>query len=468
MILLENIFHYKTLKKIKRIIEVIENLENIENLGNFEWGFVGGIPRDFFFYKKKLKTLEIDIVFFNPITYLFLVLCDKFKDFIKEKYFHQRFSTGKIIFKDGLILDLITARKESYPFAASLPVVKPTQNIIEDILRRDLTINTLLFKRLKKHPDLMMEIIDKTGGYQDLINLKAKILHPNSFKDDPTRIYRILRYKVRFNLELEKYTFDTLLSSIKFVQALSINRIFNEIKKINIEEKFDKIYENFFFLSFDPINIKQILVEEFEDYQKLLRDLKILRKSIKSFEKFFKNQKNKIKKEYDKNKVIFSFLLAKGFINNPKYFNLLSKDTFKLSKLWEFVFSKENSPKIKPNPKIKSKDLKNIYAEQVAYYQEVEFIIPLIFLLYKTNSLNLKFTLKKLFKKTFIKPLKFSFSFLNSISLYYFGKELSIDLYNTITKKIKYLYFFEKIRTNNQLIRYVRNFLKKVYNRESL
>lgn len=62
MILLENIFDSKTLYKIKFLIDFIDS--NLEMLEFNEWGFVGGIPRDFFLSQKKIKTNEIDIVFF--------------------------------------------------------------------------------------------------------------------------------------------------------------------------------------------------------------------------------------------------------------------------------------------------------------------------------------------------------------------------------------------------------------------
>ncbi|MEM3394239.1 MAG: hypothetical protein QXY79_04250, partial [Candidatus Methanomethylicia archaeon] len=108
---------------------------------------------------------------------------------------------------------------------------------------------------------------------------------------------------------------------------------------------------------------------------------------------------------------------------------------------------------------INAQELKKIYLnfENV----EEEIFIPLIFLLYKTNSLHLKFTLKKLFKKTFLIPLKLNFSFLNSIAVYYFGKELNLETYTYLSKRLRNLYLLNKIRTLSQLIRTVKRYLKK-------
>lgn len=454
MILLENIFEEQILRKLKPIIDLIE--ENTK-----EWGFIGGIPRDFFFYKKKLKTNEIDILFFQPIEKIFLILTEKLRELVKEKYFHNRFLTGKIVLKNGLVIDLITARSEYYANPGYLPIVRPTNNIIIDALRRDITINTILFKRFCKHPDLMLEIIDKLGGYKDLLNSTIRILHIHSLQDDPTRIYRILRYKTRFNFEIEKKTYTTILFSLKYVNSLSINRVFNELKKVNLEKKFDKIFEEFLLLNFDPIDLKQISLEEKEKYQQLIKDLKTLRKSIISFEKLFYNKKQKLKKDYDKNKVIFSFLLSKGFLNNPRYSKILSKEVYKFAEIWKLIFSitEKQNKKLRNTCKINAQELKKIYLnfENV----EEEIFIPLIFLLYKTNSLHLKFTLKKLFKKTFLIPLKLNFSFLNSIAVYYFGKELNLETYTYLSKRLRNLYLLNKIRTLSQLIRTVKRYLKK-------
>ncbi|MCS7243637.1 MAG: hypothetical protein RMJ36_02730 [Candidatus Calescibacterium sp.] len=448
MILLENIFEYKTLSKIKSLIEFIETL----NCESIEWGFVGGIPRDLYFYKKKLKTNEIDIIFFEPVEKIFLIISEKFRELIKEKYFHQNFLTAKIVLKNGITLDLITARSEYYPYPASLPIVKNTSNITEDLIRRDITINTILFKRKTNHPDIMFEIIDLFGGYKDLINQVTRVLHKNSFIDDPTRIYRLLKYKVRLNLNIDPLTHELIKNSLKYINLLSINRVFNELKRINQEKKFDKIFEEFVNLKFDPINLLEL--ESKQNIDNLIKDLKFLRKSIISFEKFFNNQKNKIKINYDKNKVIFSFLIAKNFIVNNKYNHVISQNVHKLSEIWKIVLDEEKK-------EIKPKYLKRLSIDLYYKHKEVDIFILLIFLLFKTNSLHLKFILKKVFKKLFINQLKINPPFIKSIAKYYFNKDLKLEKIKEITKIINKMYIFNKIRTINQAIRFIKKIIKR-------
>lgn len=446
MILLENIFDDKVLRKIKLIIDFIDS-------NNYNWGFVGGIPRDFFLYKKKLNTNEIDIVFLYPIDRLILQICEKFKDMILENYFHSKFITGKIVFKNGLSLDLITARNEHYPTPAHLPIVKPTNNLKEDIFRRDFSINTLVFKR-EKHPDLMFKILDITGGYSDILNSRIKILHTSSFIDDPTRIYRILRYKVRFNLQIDNNTSRYLINCLDYIKLLSNNRIFNELKKINNEKKFDMIYREFFELSFDPINIKKI--EDKKLLKDLIKDLKILRKSIISFQYFFKNQYSKIKNKIDLNKVIFSFFLSRNFLEWEKYKNILSQDVYKFSQIWKYSINL-----ISTLPRINSSTLKKIFLDYFNKFNDIEIFIILIFILFKLNRTDLKFILKRIFKKKHINPLKINPKFISSICKYYYDFELDLNTSKNLLSKLLNLYYLDKVRTVNQAIRYIRKQFKK-------
>ncbi|MCS7165782.1 MAG: hypothetical protein RMJ51_05890 [Candidatus Calescibacterium sp.] len=452
MILLENIFDSKTLYKIKFLIDFIDS--NLEIDG---WGFVGGIPRDFFLFQQKIKTNEIDIVFLSPVEKIYFLISDKFKTEIKEKYFHERFITSKIIFLNGMVLDLITARGEYYPSPASLPIVKPTQNIQEDLMRRDLTINAIMLKRKNKHPDIIFEIIDPCGGYRDIIHLRAKVLHPNSFIEDPTRIYRLLKYKVRFNLEIDPQTQKLLKQSLKYIDLLSINRVHNEIIRIINEKKFDKIIHEFLKLNFDPINVRHI---EYDlNYNELVKNLKLLRKAILTFEVFFKNQRKKINLEYDRKKTIFSFLISQNFITNPKYSNLLSKDTYELSKIWKVVFDHAEK---KQNQKIRSKELKKLCIDILLECKQLDAFIALLFLLYKNNSIHLKFIIKKIFKRLFINKIKINPVLVNSVAKYYYNQEISIENVKKLMKVVNKMYLLNKVRTLNQAIRLLKKLIKRI------
>lgn len=98
-------------------------------------------------------------------------------------------------------IDIASTRSESYPQKGHLPVVdKIGCSLKEDVMRRDFTINALAKSTLTG------EITDYTGGVEDIKNKILRVLHDNSFIDDPTRILRALKFSVRFNFKLDEHT----------------------------------------------------------------------------------------------------------------------------------------------------------------------------------------------------------------------------------------------------------------------
>lgn len=98
-------------------------------------------------------------------------------------------------------IDIASTRSETYPQKGHLPIVdKIGCSLKEDVLRRDFTINALAKSTLTG------EIIDYTGGLDDIKTKTLRVLHDNSFIDDPTRILRMLKFAVRFGFEPDKHT----------------------------------------------------------------------------------------------------------------------------------------------------------------------------------------------------------------------------------------------------------------------
>ena len=108
--------------------------------------------------------------------------------------------TAKIRFENGVEIDFASTRTEAYPKKGHLPVlVKTGCGLMEDALRRDFTINAMA---ASLNSENFGEIIDNTGGLEDLEKKQLRILHKGSFIDDPTRIIRGLKFAVRFGFEL--------------------------------------------------------------------------------------------------------------------------------------------------------------------------------------------------------------------------------------------------------------------------
>ena len=122
---------------------------------------------------------------------------------------HERFLTATIQLRDGGELDVATARRETYQYPGALPTVAPAA-LDEDLWRRDLSINALAVALDEGH---WGKVHDPCGGCADLSEGLVRVLHDDSFQDDPTRIIRAVGFAVRFGFHLEPHTEDLLRRS---------------------------------------------------------------------------------------------------------------------------------------------------------------------------------------------------------------------------------------------------------------
>ena len=130
-------------------------------------------------------------------------------------------------------LDLITARKETYQHPGALPTIQPSM-IDDDLRRRDFTVNAMA---VRLDGDHFGELLDPLNGQADLEKGIVRVLHPRSFIDDPTRIFRAIRYEARYSFNLEPSTLNLInQESLTVISRLSGERIRHELDLI-FEEK---------------------------------------------------------------------------------------------------------------------------------------------------------------------------------------------------------------------------------------
>jgi tRNA nucleotidyltransferase (CCA-adding enzyme) len=120
---------------------------------------------------------------------------------------HGQFQTAALLWHkdqqlDSLMVDIATARTEFYPYPAANPEVEAS-SIRQDLYRRDFTINALAVRLSNPRAG---DLLDFFGGLQDLTIRRIRVLHANSFIEDPTRIYRAVRFAVRLGFEIEGQT----------------------------------------------------------------------------------------------------------------------------------------------------------------------------------------------------------------------------------------------------------------------
>jgi len=130
-------------------------------------------------------------------------------------------------------LDLVSARSETYARPGALPTVS-FDGLQPDLLRRDFTINAMALRLDAPHYG---ELYDDWGGLADLERGLVRVLHPLSFIDDPTRMYRAVRFEQRFGFQIEPATLGLLSEAIGYVEKVSGQRLRHELDLILSEEK---------------------------------------------------------------------------------------------------------------------------------------------------------------------------------------------------------------------------------------
>lgn len=180
-----------------------------------------------------------DIILGNPINDFDLTSempADELGELLLEshngrKKSQSQFKTQKLIIKDSVI-DLATARTEIYENPGSLPKIS-LGNIEDDLMRRDFSINALA---ISLHPDNFGRLLDRINGYKDINQRLIRVLHPNSFQDDPSRLFRAVRYQIRLGFKIEKQTLALIKRDAQFIASISSARLRREIELILREE----------------------------------------------------------------------------------------------------------------------------------------------------------------------------------------------------------------------------------------
>ncbi|MBW3593217.1 MAG: CBS domain-containing protein [Actinobacteria bacterium] len=115
---------------------------------------------------------------------------------------HERFGTAIVIDEERNHVDVATTRTEFYDYPAALPRVERA-TIRQDLFRRDFTVNAMA---VSLKGEEFGRLVDPFGGLRDLEEKIVRVLHNLSFIDDPTRIFRAIRYENRYGFRMEAHT----------------------------------------------------------------------------------------------------------------------------------------------------------------------------------------------------------------------------------------------------------------------
>jgi tRNA nucleotidyltransferase (CCA-adding enzyme) len=212
----------------KKILTILSQVGKVAKELGFQAYVVGGFVRDLVI---KQENLDVDLVIEGDGIAFAKTFAARHG--ARARVF-QKFKTAVIIFPDGFKMDVATARTEYYDFPGALPVVEYS-SIKMDLYRRDFTINTLA---VNLNPEEFGTLLDFFGAHRDLKERRISVLHNLSFVEDPTRVFRAIRFEQRFGFRISKLTINLINNAVRnnFFDRLSGVRLFHELELILHEE----------------------------------------------------------------------------------------------------------------------------------------------------------------------------------------------------------------------------------------
>ena len=211
-----------------RIKTILRDLGKVADQMGYSVYAVGGFVRDLIM---RVSNLDVDVVVEEDGVRFAREVARQFSCRLRV---HKKFGTAVLIFPDGIKVDVATARLEYYDSPAAIPTVE-LSSIKRDLYRRDFTINTLAIRLNEAQFGILMDFF---GALQDTKENTIRVLHSLSFVEDPTRIFRAIRFEQRLNFQLDKHTQNLIRNAVKmgFLEKLSGGRIFAELLLILKED----------------------------------------------------------------------------------------------------------------------------------------------------------------------------------------------------------------------------------------
>ena len=140
---------------------------------------------------------------------------------------HPAFGTATVEPRSGVRIDLSTTRTEFYRRPGSLPEVQRA-SLAEDLARRDFTINALAVPFDQEGAN---GLVDPFGGLADLRARRVRVLHAQSFLDDPTRLFRAVHLAAVLNFRIERENSRLMRAGAAGIELLSAARLRREVER---------------------------------------------------------------------------------------------------------------------------------------------------------------------------------------------------------------------------------------------
>ncbi len=207
-----------------RIVQVLRDLGEVGKELDVPVYVVGGFVRDLLL---GIENTDIDVTIEGNGILFAGTFAREFGCRVKS---HEKFGTAVIVFPDGFKIDVASTRLEYYSSPGALPTVERS-SLKMDLYRRDFTINTLA---IQLNSPEFGHLIDYYGGQKDLQARSIRVLHNLSFVEDPTRVFRAIRFEQRLDFHIAKHTENLIKNAVKmdFLEKLGGKRLLTELVHI--------------------------------------------------------------------------------------------------------------------------------------------------------------------------------------------------------------------------------------------
>ena len=257
-----------------KTIEILDSIKALASLKSIPVAAVGGMVRDRILGIPSEDFHDIDVVIEGDAIVFAQQFAAQHQGTVQK---YLTFSTATVTLPQmKQRVDFSSARTEVYKTGGALPTVT-WATIAEDLSRRDFSINAIA-QPLSDFIADEESYFDPENGIQACREKRIAILHARSFMDDPTRLFRAIRYAARLGFRFDERTEAAFHRAVEgnALGTISLKRIFTEIQKIVSEESFLDSFEMMESLglvhgSFEGTSFKDLDLQPYAPPERFLR-----------------------------------------------------------------------------------------------------------------------------------------------------------------------------------------------------
>lgn len=212
-----------------RVAKLVHVISDIANKSGCTAYLAGGFVRDLLL---RIPNMDLDVVIEGDGMDFAKKLASRLSGRARV---HEKFKTAVVVAPGGLKIDVATARMEYYTHPAALPIVEMSP-IRNDLYRRDFSVNAMAIRLNGARPNVLLDFF---GGQTDIKDKVIRVLHNLSFVEDPTRVFRAVRFESRYGFTIGRQTLTILKHAVQheLFNRLSGSRLFAEIRAILNERR---------------------------------------------------------------------------------------------------------------------------------------------------------------------------------------------------------------------------------------